>query len=376
MRNIEKQLHSIAGVASVQFNGRSGSYLLSNLLDFHTSIISCPPYSVENVLDKIFELLSYFSKLEVKLDLDHFVTKFCETFPMLFKLDHKNRKMYEIFLGEKCDEVDYGVDRKEFSILFAKYVMYSVKERGTLSVSLIFYAMHLVYAECTGRNLGKKLWIVFQQHIPFSPISLQIIEKNFPVFLFFTSIRRPIKALDSHLYYHIFESPLDSKLDMYTKIFNNYCITSRRKNSKFHQAGVRFEDLHLRTEESLRLVLNVMGLPFDNAVLETTLDGKPYYFKKGHRKIVTGTRSDLDSEKSLKIFSEEDYNFLHFILKDINFYYDYDKFEPRFDIKESKYPSFRTTLKESSEKNNFLLTSLHEIMLLKPADFPSYLRLK
>jgi len=116
-------------------------------------------------------------------------------------------------------------------------------------------------------------------------------------------------------------------------------------------------------------ILKKMELPFDKILLETTLDGSPFLFQKGD-KYITGTRNSLNSENILNIFSEEDYSLLRFVFADIDQYFEYKPFKPKFETKLGSCPSFRESYKKSQELDSVL----RAIVLLNSAYFPKYLK--
>ena len=125
MITIAEKLESVAGVASVQFCGRSGSFLLSNLLDSHPNVLSCPPHSLLNGLDKMYALMGDLRRTgQPKFNLNDFVAKICTLFPMLFKLDNENASQQEKFLGKSCHKMEYGADKEKFRKELQKYLGY------------------------------------------------------------------------------------------------------------------------------------------------------------------------------------------------------------------------------------------------------------
>ena len=385
MKDIAKNLQSIAGVASVQFLGRSGSYLLSNLFDSHPNVLSCPPHSLQNCLETLYFLVNDARRPKNnKIQTDELAERVCATFPTLFELDNTNILQHERYLGNCAHKMEYGANKKKFQNRLQEYFVYCIRQTGTLSIESIFKCIHLAYAESRNREFGDKLWIVWQQHVPFNPISFQIIETTFPVFLFLTAIRRPIKSLDSHIFHHTFDNPIKSAC-LYTKLFYSFMrtffgsatgkrtdastIELVREPSKFENIAIRFEDLHLKTEQTMVQILKKMELPFDKILLETTLDGSPFLFQKGD-KYITGTRNSLNSENILNIFSEEDYSLLRFVFADIDQYFEYKPFKPKFETKLGSCPSFRESYKKSQELDSVL----RAIVLLNSAYFPKYLK--
>ena len=120
---IDTQLDSFHGVASIQFCGRSGSYLLSNLLDSHPNLLSCPPHSLHNAFDKIHSQIAMSAQKGSKgFVVKNFVSDICKTFPMLFELDSENLQQQEKFLGQACHNMTYGVSKNQFCVVLEKYI--------------------------------------------------------------------------------------------------------------------------------------------------------------------------------------------------------------------------------------------------------------
>ena len=66
MKVEDVDLRRIKSTLIINYCGRSGSYLLSNLMDGHSEILSCPPHSLNKVIENI--KLSSFSGRPINYD--------------------------------------------------------------------------------------------------------------------------------------------------------------------------------------------------------------------------------------------------------------------------------------------------------------------
>ena len=85
----EVDLRMIKSTLVIMYCGRSGSYLLSNLMDGHSEILSCPPHSIAKVIENISVILLDARKKSQLVTPDYLVKGIVEHQPFLFKeTDH------------------------------------------------------------------------------------------------------------------------------------------------------------------------------------------------------------------------------------------------------------------------------------------------
>ena len=368
---LEQNLNNISGVSSIQFSGRSGSYLLSNLFDSHPNILSCPPHSLHNALKHLNHIL-HANSLKKTVKVEQFAQSICDKFPCLFVLSDQNKEMHEKLLGKKsANAMKYGVNQGRFLTYLTDYLYFLIKQK-IFTISNVFKCIHLAYAECLDKEILPNSWIVWQQHGIFCKNSLSIIEQTFQNFLFLTTIRQPIKAIDSHLKHIGFnqKSIMIDKPDfpkLILRLFAEYGVSITRKEIlydtsslyKFPQYLVRFEDMHLKTERLMTILLGKMNLPFDENTLKTTIDGNDYLFEN-NGKLITGTRDSLEGENILYIFRVEDDLLLKKIFKKINKQFGYEQILYHYES-DRDTPHFSSVLRH----NDALLVMLQKYATVK-----------
>lgn len=278
-------------IVAVGLWGRSGSYLLSNLLDGHPQTLALPPHSSHWIAHFIALFLVRVEEgafAEGSL-LAPFVTAFCDGFPNLFSDTQEARAADYIRLGPS-GEWPAGVPRAAFEIQF-RDALAGLAERGTLTPRTLFAAIHTAYAAACGMTVEPDPVIVWQAH------NVQNYHWDFyerllgPMQLLLT-VRDPVRTYDSWLSATLEHLPCPPTTITAPRLFLDYlrltghgCPVTAEKNIR----AVRFEDMHNRTEAVLRAVAGWIGIRWDPVLLETTSDGKTVWFKTGTRQ-VTGTR--------------------------------------------------------------------------------------
>ena len=169
---LEQNLNNISGVSSIQFSGRSGSYLLSNLFDSHPNILSCPPHSLHDGLKHLNHIL-HASSLKKTVKVEQFAQSICDKFPCLFVLSDQNKEMHEKLLGKKsANAMKYGVNQGRFLTYLTDYLYFLIKQK-IFTISNVFKCIHLAYAECLDKEILPNSWILWQQHGIFVKILYQ-----------------------------------------------------------------------------------------------------------------------------------------------------------------------------------------------------------
>lgn len=304
-------------VVSVGFNGRSGSFLLSNLLDGSKNVLSCPPNSLKgNILLKIRNVIKNNRP-------ENWIEKINELTPELFLHDDEVNK-------------NIGVSQDEYSKILSNLIDNTLENLLTVDASKltgdIFKLIHLAYAISKGHDVSDKLIIVWQQHMPFTELRAKIAVQAFGSLKAITCVRHPLMTLDSH-FFHMYcenDDPLLRKSLSY-KLAASYFNSLAEWNYKagIKHLAVKFEDIHMNTELIMKSLSKELGIEYSQSMKETTLDGTPYYFK-GARGIITGTNPKINKSNSPKILSKIDIDFLKALLwKVADFYgYDFDEVEP------------------------------------------------
>lgn len=278
-------------IVAVGLWGRSGSYLLSNLLDGHPQTLALPPHSSHWMAHFIALFLVRVEEGEFAEGslLDPFVTEFCDWFPNLFSDTQEARAADYIRLGPSGEWLA-GVPRAKFQERF-RHALAGLAERGTLTPRTLFAAIHTAYAAACRMVIEPDPVIVWQAH------NVQNYHREFherllgPMQVLLT-VRDPIRTYDSWLSATLDNQPCPPTTIIAPRLFLEYLRLTGHVSpviAEGNLCAIRFEDMHNRTEPVMRAVAEWIGIRWDPVLLETTSDRKTVWFKTGARR-VTGTR--------------------------------------------------------------------------------------
>lgn len=344
--NIEDvDLRRIKSTLVIMYCGRSGSYLLSNLLDGHSETLSCPPHSVDKLIENIVLMIGDAKKHALPITPDYLIHKIVNNHPFLFKeTDHtiltedfeeelrlatdNNADLKETgsAKGSKITATsnsEIGVDKVKFCYL-AKSLMKFHLERyaEALTVSDIFSLVHWSYALALGHKIStKNPTICWQRHVHIPPnwVDLMATSVTNPVFV--TIVRQFEDALDSHL--EVMAPEFENKEDNWRVLTSQFAYNLGKKDIDIPQWAIRFEDMHINTEPLMRHLCQRLGVNFEPILLETTLDNQIYFFDKdGEPK--TGTNKNLKRSAKFDNLSVPDIIFLNLLFCKHYEFYDYE----------------------------------------------------
>ncbi|MEO5376085.1 MAG: sulfotransferase [Alphaproteobacteria bacterium] len=289
--------------AVITYFGRSGSYLLSNLLDGHPQVLSLPPHSFSGFFKETDRFLSRWTGGGPDV-----VTRFVlETFPYLSRDANHNRKL-RLPDGVR---LDYGVPTEAFADLLMAIILKTMADKAVSPsefMGVLFIAVHVAYAACRGRPIPEDPVIAFQLHAPeFRPLR-SLIRAALGNVVFIKCVRQPEKTIDSYIAHYMDEidQPPCSDLFVPSKMILETLATDHIDPDESKDSiAVRFEDMHRRTEALTRAVARELGIDWHPIVLETTLDGQPFYFSS-RGTLITGTRPELADGSTLKYLDQAD----------------------------------------------------------------------
>lgn len=301
LENID--LRHLKHIAAICYAGRSGSYLLSNLFDGHSSLLSCPPHALHNSPFTLYNILKYIVERRIS-DLDTMISLIVQNHPLLFKDAN-----HEEFLGKPYANIPVGVNKEKF-ISNALVILNShIKKYDSFGVQDLFVLVHWAYESCKENcNFPKNPSIIWQRHLPLSEKQGRFLKTEFDSFLTLTCVRRLECAIDSHLVHHIYEKPKGTKEEVFKLILHQFCSSIQKKNAGYPQFAIKFEDLHLNTRNVMQKLSDLIGVSYEKIFEETTLDREPFYFYK-NGEMITGTNKTLPTKSVLKVLTQADVQF-------------------------------------------------------------------
>lgn len=272
---------SIRATLCITFAGRSGSFLLSNLLDDHPEVLAIPPHAGAGILNGLLEALG---APEARSSVEKLVDAIAERNAYLFSsTDHSP------LMGDAAKLMKLGVDKAAFKRHLWVQIT-RLTQRQAVSFENIFNAVHIAYAQARGRVLTTdKPVIALQQHFCW-PEQKDFFAKNFRNMHFVVCIRRPEISVSAHFQTHLVEFPQPPIWSLASRITHQFVIGATVLPGDSRTIAVRFEDLHTRTEQVMRAVAKHFSLAWDPILLRTTIDGETAYFPKTKGgKPITGT---------------------------------------------------------------------------------------
>ena len=240
--------------------GSSGSLLLASYLDGHDEVIMLPG-NVSGGIYPFFECHPSLS-LHDKLIAYPFVS--------IDGYDHS-----KLFFQT---EHEHGIPAADYyTAVNALFEVYGHRPREFLESRRAFFQfLHIVYCVALGRRpASPQPLIVYAQALANDQLARYLVE-DFPQARFIHTVRDPITNC-SRLFEH--------DLQAHGFLAAMYVIARLSVWDKPHSGmesrtlAVRFEDLHLRLEQTMGAVAAWLGLPYRSSLLESTFNGLQYVWK-------------------------------------------------------------------------------------------------
>lgn len=287
-RRLLDQPEEIREIVTLCNWGRSGTYLLSSMLDGHPEVIQM--------------MASFYPLREIALNVDEFVAS----------MGSVTRGVNEVVtcLGVFSGDGDQGrtfeaFDKRQAPIFSEAlyYALTRLNNRRYLNPDTVFRTIHAAYAIAEGRVFTRNPIICFQSHI--GSIDHRVAMAGvFPGTCFITSVRYPPRAYDSVVHNLIYEDPFGNDLHVPELTFKDMAAMDEWREGVDQEARstvVRFEDIHNHTEFVMRWLARWLDIEWHPVLLDSTIHGKPWGMK-GH----TGTRRMTRKDLVMRCFNHWD----------------------------------------------------------------------
>ena len=291
--------HRLTRVASIHYYGRSGSIFLQSLLDSHPDVVMLPAVYLCG-FHTFWGRYAGFRPSEM-------VAAFVHEYEILFD-PTSTREVIDVGkgigliynfhrMGEGHDE-RLGLDRAVFSDCLMRKAALGVGADGRLSRKFFFQAVHAAYAEALGRRVrSANPLIVYQGHNPQLTQVEHVIADFSPHLKFVHCVREPVPALGSW-FAHARGSELGGALDFPYRVLGRALDHAKPILNQWPVGGakpllvswnerntraVRLEDLHQRPRETLERLCAWLDIAWDDALLQSTFDGRLWHWTDGKR---------------------------------------------------------------------------------------------
>jgi len=257
----------IETAVAICFWGRSGSFLLASYLDDHDDILMLPMVTGEAIYPFFheYEALSLWEKLVV--------------YPTYGEIKHGPHVSFF-----KADVAIAAADY--YAAIRALFEAYGDMPAAWLDARPRFLQfLHVAYAVAIGRHPGSSRPIImYAQHWTNDELAKCFVE-DFPTGRFIHTIRDPISSFDSWFdrvlemrTLHDRPSGPESKyltpgLDTVRELVS---WDRAHRGMETRTRAIRFEDLHLAQEPTMRRLADWLGIAFRPSMLKSTWNGNPY----------------------------------------------------------------------------------------------------
>lgn len=240
--------------------GSSGSLLLASFLDGHGDVVMLPGH----LSCAIYPFFDNYRSLSLREKL--------MIYPFLSNDIGDHFKGF--FRGEcPISGADY------FAALNAAFEVYGELPAEFLESRRVFFQLlHVVYCVALGRlPTSSRPLIVYAQHELNEGLANYLVE-DFPQTRFVHTVRDPITNCG-----RLFEHYLISTGFMAAAyVISHQTIgDAPHLNMESRTLAVRFEDMHLHLQETMRAVVDWLGLPYQPSLLESTWNGRPFVVSRG-----------------------------------------------------------------------------------------------
>jgi len=257
--------------------GRSGSVLLASYFDGHDDVIALPNQTSEYAYPFCgeYQSLSIWEKLVA--------------YPAYSQIRKGNAG--DFFLRKNPDG-DFAVDPAHyFASVQALFAIYGgIPAEGPGARRSFFQLLHVAYAGALDRPAGDpRPLMISAQHWVNDELARAFIE-DFPDARFLHTVRDPISAVDSWLERHFiwqFRENTDLaagyRYPAFDALRDLLSWDGGHRGLQARTRAVRFEDMHVAPEQTMRRLAEWLGLPYRPCMLESTLNGRPYVVEAGGR---------------------------------------------------------------------------------------------
>ena len=277
----------ITRVVALMSSSRSGTSLMSSLLDFHPHILSIP--------DNYLWAFSDFWDEHGGLPAADVVTAFVSHYhglifdasvaqPSTGLPDWAGSDLGLTTLGENRDQA-LSAD----PAVFRATMLRLLPADETVTRRLFFQAMHIAYADAVGRKVAANPIILYGLHIA-HPHRVRKFVDDFPNALFLHMIRDPMQSTASQFrQFDLINTTIGATMvGLVQSIIGSVPLVA---DARARTRIVRLEDVHA---DGKRVMINVcawLGIPFNESALRSTYNGLKFWNEKGQPQ-VSGISTD------------------------------------------------------------------------------------
>ncbi len=319
-------------VLGIVFYNRSGSMLVSSMLDSHPSILTLPPY----ILNGFYSF--WRNEVEDQDSFSNVLNKFCYYFATLFDVYGGNSDLYSrIDAPQVMNLCSFNsgkgmtVSEKNFKESLSGFFL-DFKERGFSNRASFLLSLHVSFENL---YLGRE-WksaddglCACQLHSPDQVYLLDFLE-DFPNAKILHVIRNPIISLGSHIKHYINEYGFNEEYlygMLRQMLYSGTPINGDYDSIK----GFKFEQLHAEPELTMRRVAEWLEIDWHPILLKSTFGGEPWVYINNGEKI-SGLGNVAANRSHNDFFSDHDKAVLSYLTRDKMLAWGYPYIEKKVEL--------------------------------------------
>ena len=258
----------------------SATCLTSSLIDNHPNALTTP--------DNLLAAFQDFWEKNGDLPFDLLLSAFIDNYAIMFDARKTSeRHKGTIWTGELRGYTTLGLNRNEYlyvdSSAFQRYMKELIGAIHPVPRKLFFQSLHVAYNRALGREVSDPV-IVFGLHTLYPPRLLEGLIEDFSDVHFVHMVRHPLRALASR-----FRRALNTGVSVshFSKFINSVARggVAPPSTPASRWRAVKMEDLHHTPEQTLRKICNWLHLPWNEVLLESTINGKKWWNEPGHLQV-------------------------------------------------------------------------------------------
>jgi hypothetical protein len=197
-------------------------------------------------------------------------------------------------------------------------LMLSRRPGGIGRPSLI-KAVHVAYAAARRRPVSTTEPVLVWNVHAINPV--ETLKSLHPDIRFVSTVRFPEKAIDSELFAFCFQSPNFDTPEIVRR--NLAVVFEMDRPLAARHVAIRFEDMHCDPERTTRALASWIGVEWEPSLLESSIDGEPYYFPRQYvhtkpgsdARGVTGLSPERALDRSYSTLGPADRLLIRLVLK-------------------------------------------------------------
>lgn len=279
-------------VVCIMTHIRSGTGLMSSLLDDHPNLLATPDCVLYGFYDCFWDDHAH-------LPASDLLSAFMERYAVIF--DARDPclcpRLNNEKIGEALNLTNLGPDQDQpiqvDRDIFTQSMMEIIGRENPVSRKLFFQAIHVAYAEAQGRKIKDPV-IVVGLHISHPWLVAGVLE-DFPDAKFLQMIRHPIYGVGSHFrLYHRGDTvyaPIQAVGTLYWALYAGIPVPAE---NRANWRGIRLEDLHQRSRETMQALADWLGIAWNDSLLQSTCNGMKWWNDSGALRIAGFSNSVID----------------------------------------------------------------------------------